>query len=234
MKIKILYSHLNTSGKDYKYRPFWFDFEKCFKNLLTTSEGMEIHVIYDITRGDIEYNWMNKYKDHYILHKIQGGSMERAAIEMYKIAKGLSEGMKDNDLFYFLENDYLHVKGWPNKILELFDKYSNLNYVTLYDHGDKYFHPAYDDLVSKIFTSDTHHWRTIISTCGSYITNKKIFLEDYKDLTTVVGDHNKWIYLNETKDRFILSAVPGLSTHCMETLLSPTIDWEKINNETLI
>ena len=26
--IKILYSHLNVSGTDYKMRPQWFDFEK--------------------------------------------------------------------------------------------------------------------------------------------------------------------------------------------------------------
>ena len=70
-----------------------------------------------------------------------------------------------------------------------------------------------------------------MSTCGSYITSKKIFLEDYKDHTTVIGDHNKWLYLNETKGRFLLTAIPGLSTHCMAAFLSPTIDWEKINNE---
>ena len=45
-----------------------------------------------------------------------------------------------------------------------------------------------------------------------------------------MGDHNKWIYLNETKNRFVLTPIPGLSTHCMEGLMSPTIEWDKIEN----
>jgi hypothetical protein len=73
----------------------------------------------------------------------------------------------------------------------------------------------------------------MISTCGSYVTTKKIFDEDFDDhtgITIPIGDHHKWVFLNETKDRFILTPVPGLSTHCMEAFLSPTIDWKKINN----
>jgi hypothetical protein len=140
---------------------------------------------------------------------------------------------KDTDLVYILENDYLHVSDWVDKILDIFQTFEGLNYVSLYDHMDKYFHPLYDDLVSKIFVSNNHHWRTIISTCGSYITTKKIFDEDYDVHTGVaipVGDHHKWIFLNETKERFILTPVPGLSTHCMEGLMSPTINWQIISN----
>jgi hypothetical protein len=43
------------------------------------------------------------------------------------------------------------------------------------------------------------------------------------------GDHHKFIFLNQTKNRFVYTPIPGLSTHCMEGLLSPCIDWEKIN-----
>jgi hypothetical protein len=229
MKIHILQSHYNVTGVDFKYRPSWFDYEKCFINLLDTIEGKDIdlHLIMD---GKIEDNWIKKYKDKFIPHEIVGGNMEKAAMEMYKIAYSLTESMGEKDLFYFLENDYLHVKGWDEKVLDMFQTFDGLHYISLYDHGDKYWHPNYDDLVSKIFCSNTHHWRTMMSTCGSYIVSKKIFLEDYQDHTTIIGDHNKWLYLNETKGRFLLSAVPGLSTHCMEAFLSPTIDWKKINN----
>ena len=44
----------------------------------------------------------------------------------------------------------------------------------------------------------------------------------------------KQAFLNEAKERVILSPLPGLSTHCMDGLMSPTIDWEKINNQVLI
>jgi hypothetical protein len=91
----------------------------------------------------------------------------------------------------------------------------------------------YDDLISKIYVTETRHWRTTPSTCGSYIVPKKVILEDYDDqtgVTTPIGDHHKWLFLNETKNRFVLSPIPGLSTHCMEGLLSPIIDWKQINN----
>lgn len=228
--IKILYSHLNVSGTDFKMRPQFFDFERCFQNLITNTHGVEIHVIYDVTRGGVEQNWINKYRNSCTIHEIQGGTMESAAMEMYKIAKDLSENMKDDELFYFLENDYLHVDNWVDEVEELYRTFgSALNYISLYDHNDKYFE-QYGDLISKIVTTNSHHWRTTPSTCGSYIVSKKIFLEDYNTHTEVIGDHNKWIYLNTNKGRFILSPIPGLSTHCMEGLMSPTINWQQINN----
>ena len=149
--------------------------------------------------------------------------------EFYKIAKHAD--IADSDLIYILENDYLHVDDWVDKIICLYQTFKELSYVSLYDHNDKYFLPQYDDLVSKIFTTNNHHWRTTPSTCGSYITTKKIFDEDYNDHTGVtvpVGDHHKWIFLSETKNRFVLSPIPGLSTHCMEGLMSPTINWDQI------
>ena len=168
--------------------------------------------------------------DFLTFHEIQGGSMFGAAKEMYRIAKELSEDMEDTDLFYFLENDYLHVNGWVDKVKDLFESFKGLNYVSLYDHNDKYFAPDYEELVSKIFATSTSHWRTTPSTCGSYICTKKLFLEDYNIHTGTEGDHNKWVHLAGSKGRFLLTPIPGLSTHCMEGLLSPTINWKQIND----
>jgi hypothetical protein len=231
MNIHIFYSHYNVTGTDNKGRPNWFDYEKCFVNLLNTIKGktnIKLHVMMD---GKIEDNWISKYKEHYIYTEFKGGSMEPVALAVYGTIKDYQ--CDENDLIYILENDYLHVEGWSDKIIELFHTYSSLNYVSLYDHNDKYFLQAYDDLASKIVTTNSHHWRTTPSTCGSYIVTKKIINEDYDDqtgITTPIGDHHKWLYLNDSKGRFILSSIPGLSTHCMDGLLSPTINWEKINN----
>ena len=65
MKIHIFYSHYNVTGTDNKFRPNWFDYEKCFINLLNTTKNknVEIHVVMD---GKIEDNWIKKYKDRYI------------------------------------------------------------------------------------------------------------------------------------------------------------------------
>jgi len=227
MKIHIFYSHYNVTGTDNKCRPNWFDYEICFINLLNTIDGKDIdlHVIMD---GKIEDNWIKKYKDKYTAHEIIGGNMRDAGWQMFKISLELNR-IADNDLLYFLENDYLHVDGWDKHVLDLYQGFEGLNYVTLYDHLDKYFNPIYDNLVSKLFVSNTYHWRTTPSTCGSFIIPKYLWKEDCSFHTSLEGDHNKWIAIGEEKGRFILSAVPGLSTHCMEGFLSPTIDWKKIN-----
>lgn len=227
MKIHIFYRHYNIEGSDYKNRPEWFDFEKCFINLLNTIEGknVDLHLIMD---GNIENNFVKKYQDKYILHTIDAKSDQVSFWETWKIAKETL--IEEKDLVYFLENDYLHVENWVDKITELFSTFQGLNYVSLYDHNDKYFLPMYDDLVSKIFVSSTHHWRTTPSTCGSFVISKQIFEEDYNEHTTISGDHNKFLYLTSNKNRFVITPTPGLSTHCMEGLMSPTINWKQINN----
>jgi hypothetical protein len=233
MKIKVLYSHYNTQDIDFKYRPSWFSYENCFKNFLAKiedEEDVELHLIYDTTRGGIEQNWINNYKDHFILHEIVGGTMFGAAKEMYQIAKDLSKDMSEDDLFYFMENDYLHV-DWVHKIKDLFSTF-NLNggYVTLYDHNDKYtWMHLYENLVSKIFVTNTSHWRTVPNTCGSYVCFVKTFLEDYDIHSSLEGDANRWLWLEQNRGRFLLSPLPSLSTHCMETLLAPTVNWEMTN-----
>lgn len=228
MKLRIFYRHYNISGNDSKRSLHWFDYESCFKNLLSTINGddrIELHVIMD---GNIKTNWINAYSDQFTLHEITAGNDYNSFLQTYSYANSIST--KDDDLFYFLENDYLHVNGWVDKVFELFSTYTGLDYISLYDHNDKYFLADYESLVSKIFTTNSHHWRTTPSTCGTYIINKKIFLEDYDVPFKMVGDHHKFIFLNQTKGRFVFTPIPGLSTHCMGGLLSPTINWEQYAN----
>jgi hypothetical protein len=235
MKIHIFYSHYNITGTDYKFRPHWFDYEKCFVNLLNTikNKNVDIHVVMD---GKIEDNWIKKYKDKYIAHEIKAGNGNDAAIKIFEIILNLNT-IGDKDLIYILENDYLHTNDWVDKVSDIFETFSGLSYISLYDALDKYSAPMYDDLISKILVTNTSHWRTTPSTCGSFITTKKVLTEDYNEQTGVTippGDHHKWVWLNENKGRFVLTPMPGLSTHCMDFLMSPIIDWKKINENAII
>lgn len=226
MKIHIFYRHYNVEKTDSRGRPKWFDYEKCFQNLLSTidDKNIKLHVVFD---GNIENNFIKNYKDKFITHQIKAGTDMKSFFETCKIIKQ-DTAIQSEDLIYFLENDYMHVDNWLLKIIELFSSYQGLDYVSLYDHNDKYFLPMYENLVSKIITTSKHHWRTTPSTCGSFITTKQRFDEDFDILSTMEGDHNKWLWLNQNRSRFIFTPIPGLSTHCMEGLLSPTIKWELI------
>ena len=225
MKIHIFYRHYNVSGTDNRSRPKWFDFEKCFVNLLNTiqNKNVELHVVFD---GDINSNFIGKYQDKFTTHLIKAGNDQLSFFQTWEIAKSIP--MEQTDLVYFIENDYLHLQGWDKKVTELFETYKLLHYVSLYDHNDKYFLPMYEDLVSKIFTTETYHWRTTPSTCGSFIITKQLFDLDYDIHTSIVGDHNKFLQLAEERSRMVITPIPGLSTHCMEGLMSPTIKWDKV------
>jgi hypothetical protein len=226
MKLHIFYRHYNISGNDFKQRPSWFDYESCFKNLLETIDGDDRIVLHVVMDGLIQDNWINLYKNQFTSHEIQAGNDQSSFLSTYSYANTIET--ESNDLYYFLENDYLHVPGWIDKVFELFTTYHGLDYVSLYDHNDKYFLPMYNDLVSKIFTTNSHHWRTTPSTCGTYIVTKRIFKEDFEVPFRIPGDHNKFLYLNQTYGRAVITPIPGLATHCMEGLLSPTINWNSL------
>jgi hypothetical protein len=224
MNINIFYRHYNTASDDSPYRPSWFSYEKCFSNLLQTIKNYPNVNLTVMMDGNKQNTFLEKYDVD--VYEFKGGSDANSFFETVKYAK--NKNIEENDLIYFLENDYIHIDNWVEKLIDLFSTFQGLNYVSLYDHNDKYFLPIYEDLTSKIFTTDKHHWRTTPSTCGSFIINKKLLDEDFDILSTMVGDHNKFLHLAQTRSRFILTPIPGLSTHCMNGLLSPTINWSKI------
>jgi len=221
MNIHIFYRHYNVTASKDHVRPEGFSYEKCFDNLLETIENhpnVKLTVMMD---GIKEGTFLENYSGE--IYEFKGGSDANSFFETVRYAK--AQDLNQNDLIYFLENDYLHIDNWVEKVIDLFSTFQGLNYVSLYDHNDKYFLPMYDNLVSKIIVTSKHHWRTTPSTCGSFIITKQILDEDFDILSTMTGDHNKFLYLNSTRSRFVLSPIPGLSTHCMNGLMSPTINW---------
>jgi hypothetical protein len=240
-KIHIFYRHVhqkhNARSRDpNKHRPSWFDYEKCFLNLLSTinssiyKDRLSLNIIYDGTELDFKNDFLFAVSnsDQTVPLRIllaDAGSNQAS----WRVAMGvaLDTVKSDEDILYFLENDYLHLHGWIEKIVE-FDK-SNLNfdYISLYDHKDKYFYEMYSELNSKLYVLDTQHWRTSPSTCGTFLVKRKTFAEDYPFWFREVQDHFQFQELFEKKGRILLTPVPGLATHCMEGYLSPTINWEK-------
>lgn len=134
--------------------------------------------------------------------------------------------LKDGDLFYILENDYMHCPGWISKVFELYDSGIPVDYLSLYDHRDKYFLPMYEGLQARLFHSQTHHWRTVPSTCGSFLVEISRFRSDFDIFLRWLKDYYLFDALINERKRVLLTPIPGLATHCMEGYLSPTINWQ--------
>jgi hypothetical protein len=259
VKIHLFYRHCcDAEGRNDK-QPDWFDYEKCFLNLLdTVDENVIINVVYDaaFNRGELpESNWINKYIDRINkLFVIDVRGDYPSVHKTFEIIKNM-DGIDEDDIIYICENDYIHVKGWPKKVLEIFNhsgpkgyvedinntnKVSTKNtlntldmnnvYVGLYDHPDKYF-ISYSDKKFEIFVTTSHHWRETDSHCNSFLLSKKLLDKDFDIQSTMSGDWDKWVWLGKNRNRKFLAPIPSLSSHGMREFLAPTIDWESINKK---
>jgi hypothetical protein len=241
--------HYDTKNGVIKDRPSWFDYENCFKNLLKSIEESQVNfyinlnLIFDGNIESFNNNFISKYfnitsNESTLKYKkniifINAGSGDASGNKVMDIIEASNE-IDDEDLIYTLENDYLHKNDWLRKIEELYKSKNHFHYVTLYDHLDKYEHTShyvkrYDSLLSKIYVTDTHHWRTMTSTCFSFISKAKYFKRDIFYFR-YLRDVFILPFLKIYKRRVLLSAIPALSTHCMTKYMAPTVDWEKINS----
>ena len=223
--IHILYRHTEHASGFGKNRPDWFSYEQSLNNILKSIEGIDFvkfHLLYDGTfKG-------NDSRIDYIENFV-GGSDWSSYLYALNYAKKLD--LKDNDLIYIAENDYAFIPGWPYKIKELYETYDELNYVTLYDHPDKYDQNVYPGLQAYLITTNNHHWRLTPSTTGSVIFSKKILDEDFDIQTSDPSDFRRFQKLTQTKNRHVFSPIPSLATHCETEYLAPAIDWKTLYNK---
>ena len=229
--IRIFQRHCNFSTQSaHKPRPDWFDREKIFDSFISTlDERVDYTAFHDSGNGNIEDHFLNN-KD---VKKVSmlGGNDAQSFLNVLNYVAG--QGYDDNDIIYFLEDDYLHKSGWIDIMLEGFD-YIGADYYTLYDHPDKYYLPMYEDLQSKIIVTPSVHWRTTPSTTNTYAckleTLKKHFPIHVKSCDLIekwTKDHDKFTELWGIGSNLI-SCIPGYSTHVEGNMLSPIIDWSKI------
>ena len=244
-KLHIFYKHVDSDAG--KNRPEWFTHEICFLNLLHSIGcatqvplDVDLTVLFDGTEESYQKNFISKYHPahggspkndlvQFDLQIFQGGSQRLAGLYLMDFVS--QKKYSDNDYIYLLENDYLHDFGWVQSLESLIRSEIPFDYVSLYDHRDKYpheigFHEMHKDLQSKIYIAGNRHWRTVPSTCSSFILAVKTFSQDLGILKAELMDHEMFDAL-EKKGRILLSPIPGLATHCMINLLSPCIEWEK-------
>jgi hypothetical protein len=227
--IHILYRHTSNPTGITKNRPKWFSFESSLNNILNSinnDDNVTFHLLYD---G--ECNIVDSRIKHTVSFK--GGSDWISYLYAWNYAKDLD--IKDNDLIYLAENDYIFVQGWSYKVQELFNTYEDLDYVTLYDHEDKYNNQIYPNLSTYLYITKNHHWRIVPNTTGSIIFNKKILNEDFDIHTSNPSDFGRFEFLRNKRNRNVLSPIPSLATHCEIEHLAPVINWEKIiQNDRII
>ena len=219
-------------------RPKWFNKIKVFENFKKTlnSNLVNYTIIYDEYYGSIENTFLAQEKNVEI---INCGSECDSFLKTLDIIH--SRNFEDDQIVYLLEDDYLHRSGWCDIMLEGFT--INPSYITLYDFEEF----NNQDILCKIFSTDRCHWRSIPASTNTFACRYKTLLEDLKIHEKYSSSHaikeKEGFYFSKDYDKFwelqkhnryVISPIPGWSTHCDANFLSPIIDWEKIISYNLL
>lgn len=242
-KIHVFQRHCNSSKSSmHKNRPEWFDRKYTFMQFLESMQNSDkvesFAILHDSIPGPIDDHFLNTCDVDDMIISIKGGSDAGSFLAMIDIVlerhdKGL---ISDDDILYFVEDDYLHRDGWIDILLEGMELLPN-TYLTLYDHPDKY-SSMYSQLTSQILCTNSCHWRTTPSTTSTFACRLRtlkrkldIHLRHCKDSqyrgVGAITDHQRFIDLWQSGETLI-SCIPGYSAHVETGMLSPTIEWSSI------
>lgn len=145
---------------------------------------------------------------------------------------------KDDDIIYFLENDYIHRPEWSMILLEGI-RQIGADYVSLYDHPDKYI-PAMrggnpeigndKGEVTKVFLSWSSHWKLTNSTTMTFaakvstLKRDKEILRKWTTIDDYPRDFDMFIELRDA-GHSLITPIPSVATHGETAWLAPRIDW---------
>ena len=227
--MKIIY-RISDAGYN-KIKPDYINNENCLKNFVSIFGNQNLEIIADNCSKET-LQMITKYCHP---NKITSVSIGHGA-GTFNLA--LDEALKYNDdeIIYFVENDYLHKPG-SDKILE--EGFSlGYDYVSLYDHPDKYINganPFVEDggEVTRVMLTDSCHWKLTNSTTMTFAAKVSTLKKDENILReftsgTHPNDFQMFLALRNEKQHGLITPIPGYSTHGETAWLSPLIDWSKI------
>ena len=142
---------------------------------------------------------------------------------------------ENNDLIYFVEDDYIHTKNSILEMLFSYEKFSSLfkSEIFLLPADYPYLYNKNDD--TKIFLGHQKHWRLVNESLVTFMTSKEIIVKNFKNLMKMATKwEDPWEKpLHEIYEKIpCFSPIPSLSIHCANINsaygLSPNLDWKKI------
>jgi hypothetical protein len=228
--MKIIY-RISDSGYN-KVKPNYITNENCLKNFCNIFFDYihDIHILAD-NCSDATISMIKKYIDPINIDKVSVGH----GAGTFNLALDKALKLNDDEIVYFVENDYLHK---PNSSIILKEGFElGADFVSLYDHPDKYMdniNPYVDGggEITKVFLSNSCHWKLTNSTTMTFAT-KVNTIKQYESILrkytteTCPSDFNMWIDLRNHRNSLI-TPIPGYSTHGETAWLTPLINWKEL------
>lgn len=193
---------------------------QCLKNFLSDTDQCDVVIIADNCTEEL-INYLKKKNFMMVLDTKLGNS------KSFEKALEIALEFDDNEIVYFVEDDYLHKKNWKEILKE---GLSIADFVTLYDHPDKYITPSpnpfvqYGGELSRVLLTQHCHWKETNSTTMTFATTVKT-LRKYEQTIRKYLDTDKprdyLMWRDILYDSRLVSPIPGYSTHCHAKWITP-------------
>ena len=229
--MRIIY-RISDAGYN-KIKPDYITNETCLANATEEFDDSIWSVIADNVSSDTN-DMIQKYvARNCILYTEKGNGAAT-----FNLALDEALTCDDDEIVYFLENDYLHKPGSQKIIKEAFEL--GASFVSLYDHPDKYMGPdkggnpycegGAED--TRVYLTDSCHWKITNSTTMTFAAKVSTLKRTEEILrkhtsTTHPNDFSMFLELRE-KNELLVTSIPGYSTHGETAWLSPLTNWSKI------
>ena len=229
--MKIIY-RISDAGYN-KVKPDYINNENCLKNFVWVFGNQDLHIIADNCSEDT-LKMITKYVHP---NRIEIVSVGHGA-GTFNLALDKALQFPEDEIIYFLENDYLHKVNADKVLKEGFDL--GASFVSLYDHPDKYIGPdqggnpycegGAED--TRVYLTDSCHWKITNSTTMTFAANVSTLKRTENILRkwtngTHPNDFNMFLELRE-QNELLITPIPGYSTHGETAWLSPLTDWSQI------
>jgi len=231
--MKILY-RISDAGYN-KVKPTYISNEACLKNFCNVffDHISDILILAD-NCSEQTLTMIGRYIDPINIEKVSIGH----GAGTFNLALNKALKWNDDEIVYFVENDYLHKQQSPKILNEGLNL--GASFVSLYDHPDKYLDPSKggnpyceggaED--TRVYLTDSCHWKITNSTTMTFASTVATLKRTEQILRKwTVGKHphdfKMFLELREHSE-LLITPLPGYATHGETAWLSPLTDWSKI------
>ena len=228
--MRIIY-RISDSGYN-KVKPEYINNENCLANATKVFDNSIWSVIADnvsLNTNDMIQKYVTR---NCILYTEKGNGAAT-----FNLALDEALTYDDEEIIYFIENDYLHKPESEKIIKEGFEL--GASFISLYDHPDKYITPenggnpycqgGAED--TRVYLTDSCHWKITNSTTMTFAAKVKTLKEVEPTLrayTTGTYPQDFKMFLDLRKQGHLLvTPLPGYSTHGETAWLTPLTKWEQ-------
>jgi len=234
--MKIIY-RISEGGYP-KEKPEYITKINCLKNALKHFKQEDFLLIMDNVSDNLKSEIERVYGGKAHLVQVGHGAGTFNIALDHAIGKTGILSVSDDEIIYFLEDDYLHKEGSQRIIEDGFEL--GMDYVTLYDHPDKYLNPIEGGNpycegraeFTRVYLGNNSHFKLTNSSTMTFAAKVKTLKEDegvMRSWTNGTHPHDFQMFQEiNKKGRRLVSPLPGYSTHGETRWLTPLINWENI------